>query len=157
MVFYTQTRLGKDQKPFTIYKFRTMPPDAEKDGPRWPVEDDPRCTRVGRFLRKWRIDELPQLVNIIAGQMSLVGPRPERPEFYDLFDCSIEGFRSRTQVLPGLTGWALVCGGWELSPEQKLRYDMEYIERRSLGLDLRCLWLTFGLLLGKQSRERHSA
>lgn len=154
---YTQRRLGKNGKPFTICKFRTMSLDAEKNGACWPQENDPRCTRVGRVLRRLRIDELPQLVNIFLGQMSLVGPRPERPEFYELFDSYIGGFRTRMQVRPGLTGWALVRGGWSLLPEEKLRYDMEYIERRSLSMDLRCLALTVRLLLCGHGTEEKTA
>lgn len=98
---YSQTRLGKDEKPFTMYKLRTMRIDAESDGARWAEDDDPRVTKVGRMLRNTRLDELPQLLNILMGQMSFVGPRPERPEFYDFFDTYIKGYRQHrnaTQV-----------------------------------------------------------
>lgn len=140
---YTQTRLGKDQKPFTIIKFRTMYPNAEELGPRWASADDRRSTKFGRFLRHSHLDELPQIFNIIAGQMSYVGPRPERPEFYDVFDTYIDGFRQRTMVKPGLTGLAQVNGGYELLPEEKIVYDLEYIKNRSFLMDLSCILKTF--------------
>ncbi len=145
---YRQVRLGKDQRPFTMYKFRSMRLDAEEDGPQWARDNDPRCTSFGRFMRKSRIDELPQLINIIRGEMSFVGPRPERPEFYDKFDSYIVGFRQRTLVIPGITGLAQVNGGYDLKPEEKVIYDMDYIRRRSLGLDLKVLFQTVGVILG---------
>ena len=144
---YKQTRLGKNQRPFTIYKFRTMYITAEIDGPRWAKPNDSRSTRLGRALRHAHLDELPQLINIIAGQMSFVGPRPERPEFYDVFDTYIDGFRQRMLVTPGLTGLAQVHGGYELLPEEKIIYDLEYIKNRSFSQDLHCIFLTFGLLI----------
>ena len=103
-VFYTQERLGKNEKPFMLRKFRSMYTNAEENGAVWASENDERCTPVGRFLRATRIDELPQLLNIIKGDMSIVGPRPERPCFYDEFDNYIEGFRQRLYITPGLTG-----------------------------------------------------
>ena len=139
---YAQTRLGKAEKPFTLYKFRSMISGAEENGLRWAEVDDPRVTRIGRWLRKTRLDELPQLVNILLGQMSIVGPRPERPEFYDLFDTYIDGFRQRMLVTPGLTGLAQVSGGYELLPEEKIRYDIEYIKKRSAWMDLKCILKT---------------
>ena len=144
--FYSQVRLGKDEKPFRLYKFRTMNIDAEADGMRWAEDNDPRVTKIGKFLRKTRLDELPQLINILAGQMSLVGPRPERPEFYDIFDTYIVGYRQRMKVLPGLTGYAQVMGGYELQPEEKIVYDIEYIENQSLRMDLYCILKTFGVV-----------
>lgn len=143
---YKQTRLGKGEKPFTIYKFRTMYQDAEKNGIRWAEHNDQRCTRLGRLLRHSHLDELPQLVNIIAGQMSFVGPRPERPEFYDIFDTYIDGFRQRTLVEPGLTGLAQVNGGYELLPEEKIVFDLEYIKNRSIKMDVRCILKTFSVV-----------
>ena len=143
---YSQVRLGKDEKPFTIYKFRTMRRDAEKDGPKWASLNDCRSTRVGRVLRHSHLDELPQLVNIILGQMSFVGPRPERPEFYDAFDSYIDGFRQRTMVKPGMTGLAQVNGGYELLPEEKIVYDLEYIKNRSVAMDLRCVRKTVAVV-----------
>ena len=145
---YRQTRLGKNQVPFTIYKFRTMYIYAEKDGPKWAKRNDSRNTRLGRLLRHSHLDELPQLVNIIAGQMSFIGPRPERPEFYDVFDTYIDGFRQRTLVTPGLSGLAQVNGGYELLPEEKIIYDLEYIKNRSVMMDLRCIAKTFAVVFG---------
>ncbi len=147
---FKQVRLGEGQRPFVMYKFRSMRCDAEKDGPRWAVKNDSRCTRVGRLIRQVRIDELPQLFNVLLGQMSFVGPRPERPEFYDLFDHSVPGFRLRTAVPPGITGLAQVNGGYDLSPQEKLVYDMEYIKNRTIGLDLFCLFKTVGILLSRE-------
>lgn len=147
---YKQTRLGKDQKPFTIYKFRTMHLNAEEHGPRWASLDDRRSTKFGRFLRHSHLDEIPQIVNIIAGQMSYVGPRPERPEFYDIFDTYIDGFRQRTLVKPGLTGLAQVNGGYELLPEEKIVYDLEYIKKRSFLMDAKCILKTFVVVFGRR-------
>ena len=144
---YFQTRLGKDEKPFTICKFRTMNRDAEKDGPRWSEKNDCRVTRLGRFLRRSHLDELPQLINIIVGHMSFVGPRPERPEFYDLFDTYIDGFRQRMLVRPGLTGLAQINGGYELPPEEKIVYDLKYISERSILMDFVCIIRTFRTVL----------
>ena len=141
-IIFSQERLGLDNKPFTIYKFRTMILNAEQDGPRWAEKKDSRCTKVGAVLRRTRLDELPQLWNILKGDMSFVGPRPERKHFYEKFETYIHGFHQRTKVTPGLTGWAQVNGGYDLSPEEKIVYDMEYIEKRSLLLDLKCLFLT---------------
>lgn len=143
---YSQQRLGQNQKPFMLYKFRSMHVDAEAGGMRWAEDDDPRVTKIGRFLRRTRMDELPQLVNILLGQMSVVGPRPERPEFYDIFDTYIDGFRQRMLVKPGLTGLAQVNGGYELMPEEKILYDLEYIKNRSVWLDLKCVFRTVALL-----------
>lgn len=146
-VLYRQERLGKDGVPFMIFKFRTMVRDAEEDGPQWAQgEEDPRVTPVGRFLRRYHLDELPQLWNILRGEMSFVGPRPERAVFYEQFERYIHGFRERLKVIPGLTGYAQVNGGYDLRPEEKIVYDMEYIKNRSLGLDIKCIWMTFGLL-----------
>ena len=141
-VIFSQERLGTNNKPFTIYKFRTMRTDAEENGPQWAEKYDYRCTKVGQVLRQTRLDELPQLWNILKGDMSFVGPRPERDYFYKKFETYINGFHQRTKVIPGLTGWAQVNGGYEIPPEEKIIYDMEYIEKRSLLLDLKCLFLT---------------
>lgn len=139
---YRQVRLGKNEKPFVLLKFRSMRKDAEKDGAQWAAQDDPRITRFGKVLRGFRIDELPQLLNILVGDMSFVGPRPERPEFYDVFDTYIDGYRQRMYVLPGLTGHAQVNGGYELQPEEKILYDIEYIQNCSCRFDLQCLLRT---------------
>ena len=141
-VFYLQERLGKNGKPFMLIKFRSMVANAEEDGAQWAREDDPRCTRVGRFLRASRLDELPQFLNILLGQMSFVGPRPERKCFYDEFEKTITGFSYRLRVTPGLTGLAQVNGGYDLLPEEKIVYDMEYISTRSLLLDTKCILKT---------------
>lgn len=145
-VIFRQERLGKDGKPFVMYKFRSMHVDAEVNGPQWAEKEDDRCTRVGAILRKTRLDELPQFFNILKGEMSLVGPRPERPYFYDEFESYIHGFRNRLVVRPGLTGWAQVSGGYDLLPEEKIVYDMEYISKMSVGMDLRCIFKTVGLV-----------
>lgn len=145
-VIFKQERLGKDGKSFTMYKFRSMRVDAEADGPKWAEKEDDRCTKVGAFLRKTRLDELPQFWNILKGEMSLVGPRPERPFFYDEFETYIHGFRNRLVVRPGLTGWAQVSGGYDLKPEEKIVYDMEYIANMSVRMDLRCMFRTLRLV-----------
>lgn len=145
-VIFKQERLGKDGKSFTMYKFRSMYTDAEAEGPRWADRDDDRCTKVGCFLRKTRLDELPQFWNILKGEMSLVGPRPERAYFYDEFETYIHGFRNRLVVRPGLTGWAQVSGGYDLLPEEKIVYDMEYIANMSIRMDLRCAVRTVRLV-----------
>lgn len=139
---FRQERLGKNGKPFTMLKFRSMYLDAEVNGPQWAAVNDHRCTKVGRILRNSRLDELPQLWNILKGDMSFVGPRPERACFYDKFEEYIPDFRNRLQIKPGLTGYAQVNGGYDLKPEEKIVYDMEYIERRSLWMDLHCILKT---------------
>ena len=143
---FRQERLGKDGKPFMMVKFRSMRIDAEENGPQWAVSEDDRCTRVGQFLRKTRLDELPQLWNIFMGHMSIVGPRPERAYFYDEFETYINGFRNRLTVRPGLTGLAQVNGGYDLKPEEKIVYDMEYIRKQSLWLDIVCILKTVRLV-----------
>ena len=145
-VLYKQERLGKNGTPFTMYKFRSMYTNAEQDGPQWADKIDCRCTRVGRFIRKTRLDELPQLWNILKGDMSFVGPRPERAYFYDQFDAYIDGFRHRMAVQPGLTGLAQINGGYDLLPEEKIIFDMEYIRRQSFRLDLHCMLSTARLI-----------
>ena len=139
---YKQERTGLNGKVFNMYKFRSMRADAEKDGACWAQKEDDRITRVGKVLRKFRIDELPQLFNVLFGHMSLVGPRPERPCFYEEFATYIDGFEQRTLVKPGVTGWAQVRGGYELLPEEKIIYDIEYMENRSVLMDIKCLFLT---------------
>ena len=145
-VIFSQERLGKDGVPFLIYKFRSMKVDAEKDGPQWASENDNRCTRVGKILRKARLDEIPQLLNILEGDMSFVGPRPEREYFYKKFESYIPEFRNRLAVKPGLTGLAQVNGGYDLRPEEKIVYDMKYIEQKSFRLDMECMLKTFTLI-----------
>lgn len=135
-VFYTQERVGKGGRRFKVIKLRSMIRDAEKNGAQWAEKDDPRVTRVGRFIRKTRIDELPQFINVLRGDMSIIGPRPERPEFVIEFNEHIPGFIERLCVRPGLTGWAQVNGGYEITPEEKLALDLYYIENRNPKLDL---------------------
>lgn len=144
---FKQERLGKNGVPFIMYKFRTMYINAEENGPQWAKPDDERCTNLGRMLRKTRLDELPQLVNIIKGDMSFVGPRPERQCFYDIFETYIPGFHLRMLVRPGLTGHAQVNGGYDLLPEEKIVYDMEYISKRCWKMDLQCLLKTVKVVL----------
>lgn len=143
---FRQERLGKGGKPFTIYKFRTMYLDAEANGPQWAKRHDCRCTPLGRFLRHTRLDELPQLWNILKGDMSIVGPRPERACFYDEFETYIHGFSYRLLVKPGLTGLAQVNGGYDLKPEEKIVYDIQYIENQSILMDLKCIFKTVSLV-----------
>lgn len=144
---YAQLRLGKDEEPFTLFKFRSMRIDAEANGLQWAEDGDPRVTKLGRVLRRSRLDELPQLINILLGQMSFVGPRPERPEFYEVFDRYITGFRQRMLVKPGLTGLAQVSGGYDLLPEEKIVFDLKYIQNRTIWMDLKCLFKTLGVVL----------
>jgi len=143
-VFYRQERMGLDGKSFTIYKFRSMFHDAEREtGPVWASQDDPRCTPIGRLLRRTNFDELPQLWNVLRGDMSLVGPRPERPFFVSQFKQRIPQYMLRHKVRAGLTGWAQV-NGWRgnTSLEKRIEYDLYYIENWSVSLDLKIMWLT---------------
>jgi Undecaprenyl-phosphate glucose phosphotransferase len=148
-VLFRQERMGLDGRRFRMLKFRTMRPDAEaQTGPRWAVRDDPRRTRLGAFLRAWSLDELPQLLNVLRGEMSLVGPRPERPSFVEEFRRRVPGYMLRHKMKAGITGWAQI-NGWRgnTSIEKRIEYDLEYIARWSLALDLsillRTLWLGF--------------
>ena len=143
-VFYRQERMGLDGRPFSVYKFRSMFEDAERDtGPVWTRKDDPRRTPLGRVLRKLSLDELPQLWNVIRGDMSLVGPRPERPFFVEQFKQRVPQYMLRHKVRSGMTGWAQV-NGWrgDTSIEKRIEYDLYYIENWSVGLDFKILWLT---------------
>lgn len=146
-VFYRQERVGYMGKPFYVIKLRSMYIDAEKNGPQWASKNDPRVTRVGRFIRKTRIDELPQLINILKGEMSLIGPRPERAVFTEKFSKQIPGFKQRLIAKPGLTGWAQVNGGYDVTPEQKFEMDMYYINKQSIWLDLQILYRTVWVVL----------
>lgn len=132
---YMQERVGINGQKFIMYKLRSMYLDAEKDGHQWAVKDDHRITKVGRFLRRTRIDEFPQIINIIKGEMSFIGPRPERPEFVNEFLKYIPDFNDRLTIPPGITGWAQVNGGYDLTPNEKLKYDKYYIEYESFRLD----------------------
>ena len=149
-VFYHQVRAGLHGQPFTLLKFRTMRPDAESGGPCWAAVRDPRVTRIGAHLRAARIDELPQLLNVLRGDMSLIGPRPERPHFVAQLAEVIPGYHQRTEILPGITGWAQVNRPYGASVEDardKLRYDLYYVRHRSRLLDLRILMATIRVVL----------
>jgi Undecaprenyl-phosphate glucose phosphotransferase len=143
-VLFSQERMGLDGKSFTIVKFRSMQDDAERaTGPVWAVEDDPRVTPLGKFLRRSNLDELPQLWNVFTGDMSLVGPRPERPHFVEQFKHKIPQYMLRHKVKAGLTGWAQVNGWRGNTPlEKRIEYDLYYIENWSVRLDLKIMWLT---------------
>jgi len=143
-VFYTQERMGLDGTAFNVYKFRSMHVGAEDDtGPVWARDDDPRATTIGRLLRRFDIDELPQLWNVLRGDMSIVGPRPERPYFVEQFKHRIPQYMLRHKVKAGITGWAQV-NGWRgnTSLEKRIEYDLYYIENWSVGLDIKIMWLT---------------
>jgi len=142
-IFYAQERMGLDGRLFRMLKFRSMRVDAEDDGARWTEENDARRTRVGAFLRKTSLDELPQLINVFTGDMSLVGPRPERPEFVSTFKEKFPQYMLRHRVRAGITGWAQVHG-WRgnTSLSKRIEYDLYYIENWSVGLDVKILWLT---------------
>jgi len=143
-IFYSQERMGLDGRPFQIWKFRSMRVDAESTtGPVWAVEGDSRRTPIGAFIRRWSIDELPQLWNVLKGDMSLVGPRPERPTFVHEFRQHLPQYMLRHRVKAGITGWAQVHG-WRgnTSVRKRLEYDLYYIENWSLGLDFKILWMT---------------
>jgi Undecaprenyl-phosphate glucose phosphotransferase len=143
-VFYRQERMGLDGRPFWVYKFRSMRVDAEDvTGPIWAREDDPRCTPVGRFLRHLDLDELPQIWNVLKGDMSVVGPRPERPFFVDQFKHRFPQYMLRHKVKAGITGWAQV-NGWRgnTSLEKRIEFDLYYIENWSVSLDLKIMWMT---------------
>jgi exopolysaccharide biosynthesis polyprenyl glycosylphosphotransferase len=150
-VFYRQVRSGLGGNTFQILKFRTMYIDAEKDGKaRWAAKDDPRITQVGRFLRKLRLDELPQIINILQGDMSLIGPRPERPEFVAQLEKEIPHYCTRLLVPPGLTGWAQVKYSYGNSVEDaliKLQYDVYYVRHWSVWMDIYILFQTVGVVL----------
>ncbi|MCX6601797.1 MAG: undecaprenyl-phosphate glucose phosphotransferase [bacterium] len=144
-IFYKQRRVGMDGREFDVIKFRTMRTDAEaKTGPVWAKGGDPRATRVGRFLRRWSLDELPQFWSVLRGEMSLVGPRPERPHFVEEFSRHIPQYLDRHRVKSGLTGWAQVCGlrGSDSTIEERTEYDLFYVENWSLWFDVRILLRT---------------
>ena len=143
-VFYRQERMGLDGKAFQVLKFRSMYEGAEDEtGPIWARDNDPRCTPVGKWLRRFDLDELPQLWNVVRGDMSIVGPRPERPYFVEQFKHRIPQYMLRHKVKAGITGWAQV-NGWRgnTSLEKRIEYDLYYIENWSVGLDFKIMWLT---------------
>lgn len=151
-VFYKQERIGKDKKIFILYKFRSMIPDAEKEGPKWAEIKDERVTKIGNFLRKLHLDEIPQMLNVLKGDISLVGPRPERPEFVKNLEKEIPHYHLRHLLRPGFTGWAQIkfrYGRSITDAQEKFQYDLYYIKNRSLFLDLRILLKTFQLFFKK--------
>jgi lipopolysaccharide/colanic/teichoic acid biosynthesis glycosyltransferase len=152
---YRQERLGKDGKPFTLYKFRSMRQDAEKDGVARlsSGESDPRITPIGRIIRKLRVDELPQLINIFTGSMSFVGPRPERPEIAKVYEKELPEFSLRLQAKAGLTGYAQVYGKYNTTPYDKLQLDLLYIAHPSFLEDLRIIFATVKILFMPKSVE----
>jgi len=150
-ILYRQTRVGLNGKPFPVMKFRSMRTDAEVDGQAvWASKDDPRVTRVGAFMRKTRVDELPQLANVLRGDMSFVGPRPERPQFVEELDEAITYYNHRHRVKPGITGWAQLCYPYGASVEdskEKLQYDLYYLKNHSILLDMIILLQTVEVVL----------
>src|SRR5215472_4636777 len=155
-IFFRQVRVGLGGRNFTVYKFRTMRTDAEVDGAKWATKDDPRVTRIGRFMRKTRLDEVPQLWNVLRGDMGFVGPRPERPEFVPLLAEKIPYFDLRHMIRPGLTGWAQVRFGYGATMEQnreKLEFDLYYIKHMTLGLDLLIMFETIKTILRRQGAQ----
>jgi len=154
-IFYAQKRVGKNGKEFTLFKFRTMTNDAEKDGPQWSKKNDSRVTMIGKFLRHTHLDEIPQLWNIFRGELSLIGPRPERPEFTQELEREIPYYALRSLVRPGLTGWAQINYCYGSSREdaiKKLAYDLYYIKNRSILLDIKIFLKTVAFLFRGEGR-----
>ena len=152
-VLYKQERIGLEGVPFTLFKFRSMQLDAEKNGAQWATSDDPRVTRVGAFIRKTRLDELPQLFNVLKGEMSFVGPRPERGEFVEKLSERIPYYRERHCVKPGITGWAQLCYPYGASEEdalQKLQYDLYYVKNKTVLFDMIILLQTAEVVLWRK-------
>ena len=152
-VFYTQERLTQNGRIFHVYKFRSMRVDSEKNGARLAMKNDSRVTPVGKVLRNIHFDELPQLFNIIRGDMSLVGPRPERPEIAALYEEEIPEFSYRLKMKAGLTGYAQVYGKYNTTPYDKLKLDLTYIENYSFFLDLQLIATTVKILFQKENTE----
>ena len=146
-IFYKQDRLGKDGKIIFIYKLRSMKINSEKNDSLWTENNDPRVTNIGKFIRKSRIDEIPQFFNILKGDMSMIGPRPERPNLTMEFNERIPGFINRLVIKPGLTGYAQVNGGYDISVEDKIKKDLYYIKNRNLFLDISILLKTIKVVL----------
>ncbi len=152
-IFYHQQRVGMEGQPFTLYKFRSMQNDAEQNGAQWATADDPRVTHVGSVIRRTRLDELPQLINVLKGEMSFVGPRPERPEFVAQLSKKIPYYRERHCVKPGITGWAQLCypyGASEHDALEKLQYDLYYVKNKTLLFDLIILLQTAEVVLWRK-------
>jgi exopolysaccharide biosynthesis polyprenyl glycosylphosphotransferase len=156
-ILYRQERVGQNDELFTIYKFRSMCESAEANGdPVWATKDDHRVTRVGKIIRKLRIDEIPQMINVLKGQMSLVGPRPERPFFVQTLNKKIPYYSLRHSIKPGITGWAQICysyGDSEQDAIEKLQYDLYYVKNMSALFDLQIIFESLKVvLLGKGAR-----
>jgi exopolysaccharide biosynthesis polyprenyl glycosylphosphotransferase len=155
-IFYKQERVGLNGNKFTIYKLRSMVQNAERNGQaQWAVKGDSRITKVGNFIRKTRLDELPQVINVLKGEMSMVGPRPERQQFMEKLESQIPNFSTRLAVKPGLTGWAQVNYGYGSTVEDakiKLNYDLYYCQHQSLALNLQILLRTFAVVLKMQGQ-----
>jgi sugar transferase (PEP-CTERM system associated) len=155
-IFFHQTRVGMNGKNFKVHKFRTMRTDAEMAGAKWAVKNDPRVTKVGMFMRKTRLDELPQLWNVLIGDMGFVGPRPERPEFVPMLVEQIPYFELRHMIRPGLTGWAQVRFGYGATlaeAREKLEFDLYYIKHMTLGLDLLIMFETVKTIIRRQGAQ----
>jgi sugar transferase (PEP-CTERM system associated) len=155
-VFFRQERVGLNGKIFNVYKFRTMVVNAEAEGAQWAQKNDPRVTRVGQFMRKTRLDEVPQLWNVLRGDMSFVGPRPERPEFVSWLAQELPFYEVRNMIRPGLTGWAQIRYGYGATLEQsreKLAYDLYYVKHQTLGLDLLIMFETIKTILRRRGAQ----
>jgi sugar transferase (PEP-CTERM system associated) len=155
-IFFSQTRVGRRGRPFTAYKFRTMCQDAEANGAVWAAKDDPRVTRIGGFMRKTRLDEIPQLWNVLRGDMAFVGPRPERPEFVQWLSKEIPFYDLRHMIRPGITGWAQVRYQYGASLEEtkrKLEYDLYYVKNQSIGLDLLIMFETIKTIILRRGAQ----
>lgn len=152
-IFYSHIRIGKDKKPFLLTKFRSMKPDAEKNGAVWADKEDPRITKIGKILRKTHIDEIPQMFNVLKGDISLVGPRPERPEFVEKLEKEVPHYHIRHLIKPGFTGWAQIkfrYGRSVMDSYEKFQYDLYYLKNRSLMIDIKVLLKTFNLFFKKE-------
>jgi sugar transferase (PEP-CTERM system associated) len=155
-IFFSQTRVGQRGRPFTAYKFRTMRQDAESEGAVWATKDDPRVTWVGRFMRNTRLDEIPQLLNVLRGDMAFVGPRPERPEFVQWLSQEIPFYDLRHMIRPGITGWAQVRYRYGASLEEtkrKLEFDLYYVKHQSIGIDLLIMFETIKTIILRRGAQ----
>jgi lipopolysaccharide/colanic/teichoic acid biosynthesis glycosyltransferase len=148
--------MGLDGRPFPVIKFRSMYSDAETDGPGWTIENDPRVTRIGRWLRRLEIDELPQLINVLVGQMSLVGPRPERPVYVQQFRAQIPRYMERHREKAGMTGWAQINGlRGDTSIAERTSYDLWYVENWSVWLDVKIILRTMWLIIWRKNTNAY--
>ncbi|MEO6922201.1 MAG: sugar transferase, partial [Bryocella sp.] len=155
-IFFRQTRVGVGGRLFQVFKFRTMGTDAEAAGAQWATKNDPRVTKVGGFMRKTRIDEVPQLWNVLRGEMSFVGPRPERPEFVSWLSTELPFYYLRNTIRPGLTGWAQVRYGYGATlaeTREKLEYDLYYVKNMCLGLDLLIMFETIKTIVRRRGAQ----